>query len=282
MNTSFGAVKDLSEWGTYANEPFYPRHLTSEAVHSQPVSECIIPDTFHTWNLVENVSYESSKCISDMVLKLRLVSYKEELFPELQRSCFYEDDMKIELDTKTIRQLCAITLERKQFAEFVIWFRKYLDCSSRGSKRTFEKEAAFYDIVQLVENLWKPLTVILQENVDHSTNLLSCVFRLERAKLLYEKKEFDAAIQVVSTMLKSFPLENLTVGNYVFLNFLNLLPSLHRISLHPIPMSLLQSKSCCKLTFMLRWLWVRGAMKCIQKVQNPSSKITSVMRRIFV
>ncbi|GJQ09726.1 hypothetical protein GpartN1_g1517.t1 [Galdieria partita] len=219
VNAFSNAVKDLNDWTIFSSETLYPQHFASDGTLSDQRFECIKPEAFRVWHLLESVCYESSSHLSQMVTRLRLISYRDkaeqDFFSELERICLYEDCVHIELDDKTIRELCTINLEQKQFTKFVVWFVKYLNVWTRGQNEITEKEAAFYDISQIAQKLWKPSCVNLQESIDYSTNLLSNVFCLERAKLLYEKREFDSAIKGVSKMLSGFPLQKLM--NFSFL-----------------------------------------------------------------
>lgn len=205
----------LNKW-EFLEEESFQRHFSLDMPASHHSSEYPIPEELDTWMLVENVCYESSRCISQVISRLCSSSYvDQENLSVLDSICLYEDYKNISFGHKTIRQLCEMSLERHQLTNFVVWFVRYLECWNRGQKEVIEKEAAFYDIVQLVQRLWKPISIDLRESSDHSTTLLSSVFILERAKLLYEKREFDSAIQGVSTMLKHFRLEEWMVSDKI-------------------------------------------------------------------
>ncbi|GJD08810.1 Serine/threonine-protein kinase ATM [Galdieria sulphuraria] len=127
VNVFSNAVRDLTEWSAFASETFHPQSYTSdEAFSDQP--QCIIPEALRIWHLLEEVCFESSRHISQVVARLRIISYREkeeqDLFSEVERLCLYEDCVHVELDDETIRQLCVVNLERKQFAKVAICERR--------------------------------------------------------------------------------------------------------------------------------------------------------------
>eukprot|EP00871_Galdieria_phlegrea_P003793 jgi/Galph1/4414/GphlegSOOS_G3104.1 len=223
------AVAKLGQWQhlhaaqSAANDMLFLSH------HDKKIFEKLLTDNvdkvgndfyngrLKTWSVFRNCTWETSKLFSQAIEGIRLVSYSIEMGQGVAKidadnffvETFYCHDEPLSdgfLNICHLRNLCYLNLERNKFTELSIYFAKYMNFLRTTQQSLTKIEGVFYDFLKTAKasNIYCSSETSDWVNMDIRTRLFMSVMSLEKAKILYDKKEFDSAIYSVSQLHNNF------------------------------------------------------------------------------